>query len=58
MITDVIGTTRAPDGGPGFFVCCLARIPAWEAGTYVYILRVRDAAGEWQLFKGHVVVLR
>lgn len=29
-----------------------------EAGTYVYILRVRDAAGEWQLFKGHVIVLR
>lgn len=29
-----------------------------EAGTYVYMLRVRDAAGVWQQFKGHVVVLR
>lgn len=29
-----------------------------EAGTYVYVLRIRDAAGEWQLFKGHVIVLR
>ncbi|WP_341835337.1 gliding motility-associated C-terminal domain-containing protein [Chitinophaga pollutisoli] len=29
-----------------------------EAGTYVYVLRIRDAAGEWQLLKGHVIVLR
>lgn len=29
-----------------------------EVGTYVYILRVRDAAGEWHLFKGNITVLR